>query len=145
MSEQICAAHCAGQEFLHLRVLVFRSVHNHKEHVEVVMNVAPDEPRMGVEEHLEKPHLPRETGLYCYFAHPYCSCERGTNENYNGIIRRFLPKGTDFAFIKPKQVKEVQDWMNTYPRRILNGSTPLQSFKEAFGLMGLTIKLLEAC
>ena len=54
MSEQICAAHCAGQEFLHLRVLVFRSVHNHKEHVEVVMNVAPDEPRMGVEEHLEK-------------------------------------------------------------------------------------------
>ena len=43
------------------------------------------------------------------------------------------------------RVFEIQDWMNTYPRRILNGSTPLQSFKEAFGLMGLNIKLLEAC
>ena len=80
-----------------------------------------------------------------YFAHPYCSCERGSNENHNGIIRRLLPKGTEFAFIKAKEVKEIQDWMNNYPRKILNGSTPLQSFKEAFGLRDLTIKLLEAC
>ena len=49
------------------------------------------------------------------------------------------------AFIKAKEVKEIQDWMNTYPRRILNGFTPLQSFKEAFGLKDNNIKLLEAC
>lgn len=94
---------------------------------------------------LERSVLTKGNRTVLYFAHPYCSCERGTNENHNGIIRRFLPKGTDFAFIKAKEVKEIQNWMNTYPRRILNGSTPLQSFKEAFGLMDLNIKLLEAC
>jgi IS30 family transposase len=94
---------------------------------------------------LEKSILTKGNRTVLYFAHPYCSCERGTNENGNGIIRRFLPKGTDFAFIKAKEVKEIQDWMNTYPRRILNGSTPLHSFKEAFGLMDTNIKLLEAC
>jgi IS30 family transposase len=85
----------------------------------------------------------RRTTLY--FAHPYCSSERGTNENHNGIIRRFLPKGTDFALIKTKRVKEVQDWMNTYPRRILGGSTPLQAFWKAFNLTDRYIRLLEAC
>jgi IS30 family transposase len=94
---------------------------------------------------LEKSVLTKGNRTVLYFAHPYCSCERGTNENHNGIIRRFLPKGTDFAFIKAKEVKGIQDWMNSYPRRILNGSTPLQSFKEAFALMDHNIKMLEAC
>jgi len=94
---------------------------------------------------LEQSILTKGNRTALYFAHPYCSCERGTNENHNGIIRRFLPKGTDFAFIKAKKVKEIQDWMNTYPRRILNGSTPLLSFKKAFGLMDHNIKMLEAC
>ena len=80
-----------------------------------------------------------------YFAHPYSSWERGSNENHNGIIRRFLPKGTDFAFIKAKSVREIQDWMNTYPRKILNGFTPLRCFKEEFGLQDITIRLLEVC
>lgn len=94
---------------------------------------------------LEKSVLTKGDRTIVYFAHPYCFCERGTNENHNGIIRRFLPKGTDFAFIKAKEVKGIQDWMNSYPRRILNGSTPLQSFKEAFALMDHNIKMLEAC
>jgi len=93
---------------------------------------------------LENSILTQSKRTTLYFAHPFCSYERGTNENHNGIIRRFLPKGTDFACIKDKKVKEVQDWMNTYPRRILNGLTPLQTFKEEFGLMDLNIKLLEA-
>lgn len=61
-----------------------------------------------------------------YFAHPYCSSERGTNENHNGIIRRFIPKGTDIGLVAKKTVKGTQDWMNTYPRKILNGHTPLE-------------------
>ena len=94
---------------------------------------------------LEKSILTKGKRTLLYFAHPYCSCERGTNGNHNGIIRRFLPKGTDFSCIKARTVREVQDWMNTYPRRILNGSTPLKIFKEEFGLGNLSIKLLEAC
>jgi len=47
--------------------------------------------------------------------------------------------------ISSKTVREIQNWMNTYPRRILNGSTPLKIFKEEFGLGNLSIKLWEAC
>jgi len=80
-----------------------------------------------------------------YFAHPYCSSERGTSEKHNSIIRKFLPKGTYFSLISDKKIKEIQDWMNTYPRKILGGFTPLQCFKEAFELTNQTIKLLKAC
>jgi len=56
-----------------------------------------------------------------YFAHPYSSWERGSNENANGIIRRFFPKGTDFSKISIASIQAVEDWMNDYPRRILGG------------------------
>ena len=59
-----------------------------------------------------------------YYAHPYSSFERGTNENANGIIRRFLPKGTDFSRVTNRQVQHIQSWMNNYPRKILNGLSP---------------------
>jgi len=56
-----------------------------------------------------------------YFAHPYSSWERGSNENANGIIRRFFPKGTDFSKVGLAKIQAVEDWMNDYPRRILGG------------------------
>ena len=56
-----------------------------------------------------------------YFAHPYSSWERGSNENANGIIRRFFPKGTNFSNVSPAKIQAVEDWMNDYPRRILGG------------------------
>jgi IS30 family transposase len=56
-----------------------------------------------------------------YYAHPYSSWERGTNENGNGIVRRFLPKGTDFSRVSHRKVSQIQSWMNNYPRKILNG------------------------
>ena len=56
-----------------------------------------------------------------YFAHPYSSWERGSNENANGIIRRFFPKGTDFSKVSIAKIQAVEDWMNEYPRRILGG------------------------
>jgi IS30 family transposase len=68
-----------------------------------------------------------------YFAHPYCSSERGTNENHNGIIRRFIPKGSDIGLTGEQDVKEIQDWMNTYPRKILGGKTPLGRLKAEMG------------
>ena len=56
-----------------------------------------------------------------YFAHPYSSWERGSNENANGIIRRFFPKGTDFSKVSIAKLQAVEDWINDYPRRILGG------------------------
>ena len=53
-----------------------------------------------------------------YYAHPYSSWERGTNENSNKLIRRFIPKGTDIGNISLKEIQRIEYWMNHYPRRI---------------------------
>lgn len=59
-----------------------------------------------------------------WYCHSYAAWEKGTNENHNRMIRRFFPKGTDFSKITKKQIAEVQDWMNNYPRKILDWATP---------------------
>ena len=66
-----------------------------------------------------------------YFAHPYSAWERGTNENQNKMIRRFIPKGTDISQISDKEVKEIEEWMNKYPRKILGYRTANQMVLEA--------------
>lgn len=59
--------------------------------------------------------ITKKTGLKIYFAHPYSSWERGTNENTNGLIRRYLPKGTDFNIIDEKLLCKIQDKLNNRP------------------------------
>lgn len=65
-----------------------------------------------------------------YFAHPYSAWERGSNENQNRIIRRFIPKGKSIATISENEVKEIENWMNNYPRKILGYKTPNQLVSE---------------
>ena len=72
-------------------------------------------------ESLEQSCRKNEKRFKMYFAHPYSSWERGSNENANGIIRRFFPKGTDFSKVGLAELQAVEDWMNEYPRRILGG------------------------
>lgn len=55
-----------------------------------------------------------------YYAHPYCSGERGSNENGNRLIRRFIPKGTDITLISEEFIKYVENWINNYPRAMFN-------------------------
>lgn len=55
-----------------------------------------------------------------YYAHPYCSGERGSNENNNRLIRRWIPKGTDIANIKISFIKKIEDWINNYPRAMFD-------------------------
>lgn len=54
-----------------------------------------------------------------YYCHPYSAFERGTNENINKMIRRFLPKGTDFGKVTAAYIRRVETWINNYPREIL--------------------------
>ena len=61
---------------------------------------------------------------HVYFAHPYSSWERGTNENTNGLIRQYFPKDCDFNTITDKQIKQVQDMLNNRPRKVLDMKTP---------------------
>lgn len=59
-----------------------------------------------------------------YYCHSYSAWEKGSNENHNRMIRRFFPKGTDFSKVTKKQIAEIQDWMNSYPRKILGWRSP---------------------
>jgi IS30 family transposase len=61
-----------------------------------------------------------------YFAHSYCSWERGSNENQNRMIRRYIPKGTNIALFDQSEIDKIQNWMNDYPRKILGYRTPNQ-------------------
>ena len=62
-----------------------------------------------------------------YYCHSYAAWEKGGVENHNRMIRRFFPKGTDFSKVTKRQVAAVQDWMNNYPRKVLDWLTPLEA------------------
>lgn len=68
--------------------------------------------------------ITQNTGMKIYFAHPYSSWQRGTNENTNGLIRRYLPKGTDFNKIDEKTLMIIQQKLNNRPRKIIGYKTP---------------------
>ena len=68
-----------------------------------------------------------------YYCHPYHSWERGTNEQVNGHIRRFIPKGSAISDYNTKDIKEIQEWLNAYPRRILKGKSSLEIIEEELG------------
>jgi len=68
------------------------------------------------------------TGIRCYFANPYHSWERGTNENTNGLIRYYLPKKTDFNLVTDEQIREIEKIINNRPRKRLKWLTPLEVF-----------------
>jgi IS30 family transposase len=85
-------------------------------------------------ENLGYQELEETLGIQCFFAHPYHSWERGANENLNGLIRRYLPKGTDFETITDAQIKQIEYLLNTRPRKRLGGKTPYQVFYELTGV-----------
>lgn len=84
----------------------------------------------GVENHRWE-EIERNTGLSVYFAHPYHSWERGTNENTNGLIREYFPKKTDFTQVSDEEIAKVEYYLNTRPRKRLNWLTPLEAMSVA--------------
>lgn len=74
------------------------------------------------------------TGVIVYFAHPASPWERGTNENTNGLIRQFFPKGTDFSTVSKKEIKHAQDLLNGRPRKVLDWDCPYKAFEKLAGV-----------
>jgi IS30 family transposase len=78
--------------------------------------------------------LERGLGFKVYFADPYAAWQRGTNENTNGLLRQYFPKGTDFATVTARQVAAAQDALNNRPRKCLGYKTPAEVFRPPRGV-----------
>ncbi len=74
--------------------------------------------------------LERHLGMELYFAEPGCPYQRGTNENTNGLIRQYCPKGTDFRDVTHYEVREVENLLTDRPRACLGYRTPTEVFFE---------------
>lgn len=77
--------------------------------------------------------IEKELQLNCFFAHAFCSQERGSNENLNGLIRRVYPKKTDFRKVTPAEIRHLEYLLNTRPRKRHGGKTPLEVLYERTG------------
>ena len=64
------------------------------------------------------------TGLPCFFARPYRSCDRGLNEHTNGLVRQYFPKGTNLNDCSIEEIRIVENKLNNRPRKVLNFRTP---------------------
>lgn len=80
--------------------------------------------------------LERLTGASIYFAHEKCPWERGLNEQVNGLLRQFFPKGTDFSRVSPAQLRRAVRFINERPRKSLSYQTPKEVMaKHGFALV----------
>jgi IS30 family transposase len=93
---------------------------------EMKLSMTHDQGREMVEHRL----FTKQTKMKVYFAHPHSPWERGTNENTNGLLRQYFPKGTDLSVHTRKEIKFVQDEINGRPRKALGYKTPYEAFSE---------------
>ena len=85
-------------------------------------------------ENFEHQLLNDQLGSVSYFCQPYHSWEKGTVENTNGLIRRFLPKKTNFDTLSVQQIHSVESWLNSRPRKCLDFKSPHEAFLASVAL-----------
>lgn len=73
-----------------------------------------------------------------FYAHPYSSFERGTNENCNGIVRRKIPKSTYIKKYSDEDIRRVEQWVNDMPRKILGYQTANESYEQELKKLGIS-------
>jgi IS30 family transposase len=81
----------------------------------------------------------KDTKVQIYFADPQSPWQRGTNENTNGLIRQYFPKGTDFNQVSKAELKRVQRLLNQRPRKVLDWETPEESFARLLGISAVGV------
>jgi IS30 family transposase len=78
--------------------------------------------------------ITQNTGVAIYFCDPHSPCQRGSNENINGLIRQFLPKGTDLSVHRQQQLDEITYLMNIRSRKPFNWKCPIEVMTEVVGM-----------
>jgi IS30 family transposase len=73
-------------------------------------------------------------GTKSFFCQPYQAWQKGAVENTNGLIRRFLPKSSNFDTISNEQISDIETWLNNRPRKCLNFATPQELFNSSVAL-----------
>ncbi|MEK7503563.1 MAG: IS30 family transposase [Patescibacteria group bacterium] len=84
-----------------------------------------------------------KTGSKCFYAHPYSSWERGSNENGNGLVRWYFPKKTDFQAISDEEIAKVEYALNTRPRKRLGWRTPLEVFSKELNRINIENNMIS--
>ncbi len=87
-------------------------------------------------ENVKHVEVNRQLGTVSYFCEPMHSWEKGSVENVAGLVRRRLPKKTDFSLVTVEQVKMTENWLNSLPRKCLGYQTPKEAFRESVALNG---------
>ena len=82
----------------------------------------------------------RDLGMDTYFADPYSSWQRGSNEYHNGLLRRYFPKGTDFRSVSQEEIDDVVEEINNRPRKCLGYYTPNEVFLRELNKGGVAIR-----
>jgi IS30 family transposase len=95
----------------------------------------------GSKDNLRWEEIELRTGLRCFYADPYASWQRGSNENGNGLVRWYFPKKTDFKKISNEEIARVEYALNTRPRKRLGFKTPLEVFLEELKLINNRINI----
>jgi len=81
---------------------------------------------------IEQSVITKKKRCEAFFAHPFTASERGSNENANRIVRRFVPKGADISGYTRQQIQQIENWINTLPRKLLDGLSAEQKVQEYF-------------
>jgi len=82
-----------------------------------------------------------QMGIKTYFADPYCSGQRGTNENTNGLIRRYLPKKTSFEDLSQEELDDIVWEINNRPKKVLQFSTPFEMLQKELLIKGVAFRM----
>lgn len=81
---------------------------------------------------MERSRRNKKNRTNIFYCHPYCSSERGSNENQNRLIRRHIPKGADIDEYSNADIREIEKWMNEYPRKMFEGLSAAEVFYNVF-------------
>lgn len=79
---------------------------------------------------IEKSYCSNKKRTTLYYCHPYCASERGSNENQNRLIRKFIPKGSDISSYSTSYINYIENWINTYPRKLFKGLSSNQIYEK---------------